>query len=73
MKFLGNSEFVRLTCVMNGFEAEENALPTWKTDFKDDQISTPDDGPSWLEEGNAGWNINVTVSYRDSGDKVRQT
>ena len=59
---------------MNGFEAEDNetALPAWTTDFEDDQVFKSDDGPSWIEEGYAGWNINASVSIEDSGDKVRK-
>ena len=64
---------MRLTCVMNGFEAEENktALPDWRTNFENNQIFKSNDGPSWVEEGYAGWNVNASVSVRDSGDKVR--
>ena len=66
----GDSRMITLTCVMSGFEGNNASIPTWKTDFKDDQIFKVDNGPSWVEEGYAGWNINISVSYKDTGDKV---
>ena len=66
----GNSKIIELSCIMSGFEGNQASTPTWKTDFQDDQISKSDDGPSWIEEGDAGWNIKINVSSEDSGDKV---
>ena len=66
----GDSRMITLTCVMSGFEGNNASIPTWKTDFKDDQIYKVDNGPSWVQEGYAGWNINISLSEKDSGDKV---
>ena len=68
--YADESKIVPLTCVMNGFEGNKTSKPKWTTDFKDDQISKAVNGPSWTEEGYAGWDINVTISSKDSGDKV---
>ena len=67
----GDPKILTLTCVMEGFKGNDTSIPTWKwTDFKEDQISKEDNGPSWVQEGYAGWNINISLSEKDSGDKV---
>ena len=62
---------VRLTCVMEGFEGNRTSKPKWTTNFEDHQISKDEDGTSWIDEGYAGWEVNVTVSNKDFGSKVR--
>ena len=61
---------VQLTCVMNGFEGNKTSKPKWTTDFQTDQIVKDDDGTSWINQEYAGWEVNVTVSSKDSGNKV---
>ena len=70
---LDKSKFVMLTCVMNGFEGNDTSKPKWTTDFQDDQIDKEENGPSWTKDGYAGWDINVTISEKDSGDKVSES
>ena len=62
---------VRLTCVMEGFEGNRTSKPKWTINFEDHQISKDEDGTSWIDEGYAGWEVNVTVSNKDFGSKVR--
>ena len=73
MQCLDKSKFVTLTCVMNGFEGNDTSKPKWTTDFQDDQIDKEENGPSWKKDGYAGWDINVTISEKDSGDKVSES
>jgi len=65
----GSSKMVQLTCVMNGFEGNKTSKPKWTTDFQTDQIVKDDDGTSWINQEYAGWEVNVTVSSKDSGNK----
>ena len=58
---------------MNGFEGNKTSKPKWTTDFKDEQINKEENGTSWTKEGYAGWDINVTSTYKDSGDKVGES
>ena len=67
----GSPKMVRLTCVMEGFEGNKTSKPKWTTNFEDHQISKDEDGTSWIDEGYAGWEVNVTVSNKDIGSKVR--
>ena len=73
MQRLDKSKSVTLTCVMNGFEGNDTSKPKWTTDFQDDQIDKEENGPSWKKDGYAGWGINVTISAKDSGDKVSES
>ena len=69
---VGDSKYVKLTCIMSGFEGNKTSKAKWSTDFEDPQISKSDSGPTWIDNDNgyAGWEVNINVSHKDSGDKV---
>ena len=55
---------------MNGFEGNYTSRAKWTTDFRDNQIFKVNDGKPWIDHGYAGWEIDIDVSYKDSGNKV---
>ena len=57
---------------MLGFKGNETSKPEWSYEFEDQQISYNYSGPTYLggSEAVAGWEVNISISHKDSGDKV---